>query len=358
MRLLFCSTPVSRLGSGLGGGVELTLLNVTQELRRRGHGIDVVAPAGSLLGSVPVVEIPGRLQPNAQDRERGAPVVVPGESVLANMWEHARRAQADYDLIVNFAYDWLPYYLTPFFGVPIAHFVSMSSLGEATDRIMAEVAERFPGTIGVNTATQARTFPFAEHCRCLGKGIDLSLYQFCKEPGPHLAWVGRIAPEKALEDAVAAAQATGIPLKIMGRIQDEDYWRRIRKEYGEAEFQYAGFLSTERLQEELGRCRALLLTSRWVEAFGIVAIEALACGVPVLAYRRGGPAEIVRDGRTGWLVEPDSVAGLIDAVGRLDELDRAACRRQAEEEFSLRGLGDRFEAWFEEILVGSRRHDD
>jgi len=297
-----------------------------------------------------VIEIPGELQISAPERARRAPVVMPGDSVLANMWDYARRAQADYDLIVNFAYDWLPYYLTPFFSSPIAHFVSMSSLSEAMDRIIAEVAERFPGTIGVNTMTQARTFPVADQCRCLGKGIDLSLYRFCAEPGPELAWVGRIAPEKAPEDAVAAAQATGIALKVMGRIQDQDYWRRIQSEYPEASVKYAGFLPTERLEEELRRCRALLVTSRWVEAFGIVVIEALACGVPVVAYRRGGPAEIIRDGETGWLVEPDSVDALIAAIGRLDQIDRGACRRHAEAEFSLEGLGDRFEAWFEEIL--------
>jgi UDP-glucose:tetrahydrobiopterin glucosyltransferase len=87
-----------------------------------------------------------------------------------------------------------------------------------------------------------------------------------------------------------------------------------------------------------------------VEAFGNVAIEALACGVPVIAYRRGGPSEIVRHGETGWLVEPDSVTGLVEAIGRIDQLNRAACRQQAEQAFSLPALGERFEQWFREIL--------
>jgi len=81
-----------------------------------------------------------------------------------------------------------------------------------------------------------------------------------------------------------------------------------------------------------------------------VALEALACGVPVIAYRRGGPAEIVRDGETGWLVEPDRVDKLVPAIGQLDRLDRQACRRQAEAEYSLDAMGDRLEAWFETIL--------
>jgi UDP-glucose:tetrahydrobiopterin glucosyltransferase len=91
------------------------------------------------------------------------------------------------------------------------------------------------------------------------------------------------------------------------------------------------------------------MTPRWVEAFGNVAIEALACGVPVIAYRHGGPAEIVQDGKNGFLVEPDSVAGLVDAIARLEKIDRHTCRQQAEAEYSLKALGDRFEQWFQDI---------
>jgi UDP-glucose:tetrahydrobiopterin glucosyltransferase len=92
------------------------------------------------------------------------------------------------------------------------------------------------------------------------------------------------------------------------------------------------------------------VTPRWVEAFGNVAIEALACGVPVIAYRRGGPAEIVCEGKTGWLVEPDSVSGLIAAIAQINQIDRAACRQQAEAEFSQAAMGDRLEQWFADIL--------
>ena len=104
------------------------------------------------------------------------------------------------------------------------------------------------------------------------------------------------------------------------------------------------------MQEQVRECLALLMTPRWVEAFGNVAIEALACGVPVISYARGGPAEIVRDGLTGFLVEPDRVNGLVDAIDRIDKIDRRACRNQAEVEYSLAALGDRFEHWFKSIL--------
>lgn len=354
LNLLFLSTSVGPLGSGLGGGVELTLHNMAKALTERGHHITIAAPVGSVCADFPVVEIPGFLQLTAQSEGRDAWIALPDDSVLANLWEYARQVQAQYDLLVNFAYDWLPFYLTPFFQRPIAHLVSMGSLTDAMDRVIGQVAERFPGTVGMHGRGQAETFVFADHCRLLGNGFDLSLYEFCPQPDRFLAWVGRIAPEKGLEDAVAAAQKVGLPLKIWGLMQETAYWHDICDQYPDAPVSYEGFLSTAELQQELGKSLALLMTPRWVEAFGNVAIEALACGVPVISYRRGGPAEIVQDGKTGWLVEPDSVPGLVDAIGRLDQLDRRACRQQAETEYSLPAMADRLEQWFADILATAK----
>lgn len=351
LKLLFLSTPVGPLGSGLGGGVELTLTNLIQELQRRGHTLQVVAPENSAASNASLVTIPGELQPTAHTQGRASPIIMPGNSALAGMWNYAGRIQQDYDLLVNFAYDWLPFYLTPFFSRSIAHFISMGSLTTAMDQVIHQVALQFPGTIGVYTRTQAETFPFAEYCRCLGSAVDLSLYQFCDRSGPWLVWLGRISPEKGLEDAVAAAQRSQTPLKILGKLEDKDYWRQICKDYPDAPIDYLGFLSTVELQQIVRQCRALLMTPRWIEAFGNVAIEALACGVPVITYRRGGPAGIVREGKTGWLVEPDSVEGLVAAIARIDQLSRRACRQQAEAEYSLTALGDRFEQWFRDILT-------
>jgi UDP-glucose:tetrahydrobiopterin glucosyltransferase len=349
LKLLFVSTPVGPLGTGVGGGVELSLFNIAQEMLRRGHTTQIVAPVGSKFPQLPIVEIPGNVQIIAQSQERNTPIMMPDNSLLANMWEYARQVQDDYDLIVNFAYDWLPLYLTPFFRVPIAHFVSMGSLSEAMDEIVTKVANEFPGTVGFYTPSQAATFDLKQ-CPCLSSGIDLSLYEFCPEPENYLAWLGRIAPEKALEDAVEAAQIANTPLKIMGKMQDEDYWQQICQNYPNAPIEYLGFLSTTDMQQQLRQCKALLMTPRWVEAFGNVAIEALACGVPVIAYQRGGPAEIVQDGKTGFLVEPDSVAGLASAIAHLSKIDRYTCRQQAETEYSVAALGDRFEQWFRNII--------
>ena len=351
LKILVLSTSVGSLGSGEGGGVELTVQNLTQELANRGHQLEVVAPQNSWLKDIAVTTIKGNLQVPVQTQSRDVPICLPDNSVLANMWDYARQVQSKYDLIVNFAFDWLPFYLTPFFETSIAHFISMGSMTDASDRIMQQTIDKYSGTFGVYTQSQADTFPFGDRCEILGSAVDLSLYQFNSNPGDSLAWLGRIAPEKALEDAVEAISLTGTTLKIMGRIQDKNYWHKIREDFPDAALEYLGFLDTNQLQQELGKCRALLMTPRWIEAFGNVAIEALACGVPIIAYSRGGPTEIVRDGKTGFLVEPDSVAELAVAIGKISELDRYACRQQAETEYSLTALGDRFEAWFEKIVT-------
>ncbi|MDX2230506.1 MAG: glycosyltransferase family 4 protein [Leptolyngbyaceae cyanobacterium bins.349] len=350
LKLLFLSTSVGPLGSGLGGGVELTLKNMARSLAQCGHHITVVAPAGSMLDDFSVIEILGDLQMTAQSEGRDAWITMPGNSVLAQMWDYARQVQDQYDLILNFAYDWLPFYLTPFFVHPVAHLVSMGSLTDAMDQVIGQVIQQFPHAIAVHSRAQAETFAFGDQCHILGNGFDLSQYTFCPTADNVLGWVGRLAPEKGLEDAVVVAEKTGIPLKIWGVMQDVAYWQDICDQYPNAPVSYEGFLPTAELQQELGKCRALLMTPRWVEAFGNVAIEALACGVPVIAYDRGGPSEIVQPGQTGWLVSPDDVNGLVEAIAKLDQIDRAVCRQYVEAKYSLEAMGDRLEAWFSSIL--------
>ncbi len=338
------------MGTGKGGGVELTILNMVLALQPRGYEICILAPQGSTLpAAVTIEEIAGALQVPAQHQSRDQPIVMPNHSVLANLWERVRQVQQEYDLIVNFAYDWLPFYLTPFLARPVAHLVSMASVSEVMDGAIARVIDQYPGSIGVYTRTQAATFPFGDRCVCLGSGLDLSLYEFCAEPEAAVCWLGRIAPEKGLEDAVAAVNVTRTPLKIMGQMQDVAYWQQIQAQYPEAPIEYLGFLPTQQMQAQLRRCRALLLTSRWVEAFGNVVIESLACGVPVIAYDRGGPREIVRHGQTGFLVTPDSVPDLIAALGQIDQISRHACRQQAEREYSLDVYGEVVEGWIQAV---------
>jgi len=356
LRLLLLSTPVGPLGSGLGGGVEFTVVHLAKVLADRDHSVTIAAPAGSELPfvhpRVTLVQVSGELQTTAQSQHPSAPVVT--SEVLAKLWDYGRRAQANHDLLVNFAYDWLPFYLTPFLTTPVIHFVSMGSLSEAMDSV---IAAQPVGTLGAYTQTQVSTFAGtrSQDWTILGCGLELSLYPYSNDANTYLAWAGRIAPEKGLEDAIAATARTCQPLKIFGQIEDHTYWQAIQKQIARAaaDIEYCGFLSGEALRQHLRKARALVMTPKWIEAFGIVAIEALACGVPLIAYARGGPTEIVRNGKTGWLVEPDSVDGLCAAIARIPEIDRQRCRDQAVSEYSLVAWGDRFEQWFYQILSGN-----
>ncbi|NCO74803.1 MAG: glycosyltransferase family 4 protein [Cyanobacteria bacterium] len=345
MKILILSTSVGALSSGIGGGVELTIYNLIHEMQKRNHLVKVIAPKGSFFDNADIIEIEGNLHIPAQTQSRDIPTIMPENSVLANMWEYARKIQSDYDVLINFAFDWLPFYLTSFFDTPIAHFISMGSLSDSLDQIMTETAKKYPYNFGVYTPSQAQTFPFSDICQHLGSGIDLSLYEFREKPEQKLAWLGRIAPEKALEDAVKASQISQIPLLIFGKIQDEDYWQNILQQHPNAPIEYKGFLSTIDLQKELGYCQALLMTPRWIEAFGNVAIEALACGVPVISYARGGPSEIIIHEKTGFLVTPDSIEGLVSAISRISEINRQDCREYAQQKYSLPVWGDGFEKW-------------
>lgn len=353
MRVALVSTPVGPLGSGIGGGVELTIRNLAAGLRDRGHQVTIVAPEGSVTDvAVELVTVPGRPQVPGQHRGRDAPVELPASPVLGAMWDRVRELTPRLDVAVNLAYDWLPLYLTPFLAVPVAHLVSMGSLSDAIDEAIAAVLDRAPSAVAVHTRAQAATFPFGDRLRVVGNGIDLARYHPVDTVGDHLAWVGRVSPEKGLEDAVALAARTSVPLVVYGLLQDPAYWQACLDRWPGAPVRYGGFLPTAALQAELARAAGLVLTPKWVEAFGNVVVEALACGTPVVTYDRGGPAELVVDGVTGFVVPPDSVDALVVAVGRLGGIDRRACRAWAERECSLDAMAARMEAWFAAMGVG------
>jgi UDP-glucose:tetrahydrobiopterin glucosyltransferase len=353
-RILIISTPVGALGSGTGGGVELTLHSLVLGLTGLGHRVEVLAPEGSLHVGAVVHQIPGALQPSAHGDDRDTLVSIPADGVLAAMCEWARVHQDEFDVILNLAYDWLPFYLTPFFvTTPLAHLVSMATLSDVMDDVITRTAALRPRNVAMHSHAQAETFPtLVGKVPVIGSGITVERYDMhmtADEPR-YLGFIGRISPEKGLDDVVAVAEASGLPLKVWGLMQDHTVWDAAIKAHPDAQVSYEGFLPTDELQAAIGGCAAIVMAPKWVEAFGNVAIEAMATGVPVISYRRGGPAEIIDDGKTGFLVEPDDVAGLIAAVGRIDELDRVECRQRVEEQYSIEALAGRVEEWLDAVI--------
>jgi UDP-glucose:tetrahydrobiopterin glucosyltransferase len=351
MRVLIASTPVGPLGSGIGGGVELTLHSLVYGLTNAGHEVEVLAPAGSLHVGTVLHQIDGTLQPLGQDDDRTAPVTIRPDSVLVAMWRHVADHAADVDVVLNLAYDWLPFALTEFSDVPIAHLVSMGSLNDAMDDVIARVGSRRPGRLAAHSRAQAATFPDPSAFVVVGNGIIPDRYDLRRTATrpDELAFVGRIAREKGLEAVAAVSARTGLGVNVWGKMQDEAYWDEVVDATPSANLVYRGFLATDDLQRELGECSALLMTPTWIEAFGNVAIEAMATGVPVICWDRGGQAETVVDGVTGFVVPADDLDALADAVGRRHEIDRAACRAHVEATSSTDAFAGRITTWLQSV---------
>ena len=355
MKLLVVAPALGPLGSGAAGGVELTLVNLVAGLLQRGHAITVLAAEGSQLpgdcAAAALWTCSGSPQATAQHQGREAPIAMPADGLLHRFWGRvlAEGPAAGFGAVLNLGYDWLPLWLTPTAPLPLFHLVSMGSVNAAMDGAIADLARWDQRRLAFHTASQAADFALPQPPVLVGNGFDLSAYAFCAEPEPLLGWVGRVAPEKGLEDAAAAAAQLGLPLAVWGVVEDPAYAAAVEASVPAGTLQWRGFLPTAELQAQLGRCRALLNTPKWNEAYGNVVVEAMACGVPVVAYRRGGPSELVQPGLNGLLVEPDDVTGLAAAVGQVEQIDRKACRRWVEAHASRAVLAERIEAW---LLAG------
>ncbi len=359
LRVLVMSTPVGAIGSGTGGGVEVTVRGIAAGLVARGHHVEVVAPEGSVAFGVPLHAVEGKVQASMQLVDRSTVVEAPDGSVLANMWAFVRTHHHKFDVVLNLAYDELPFRCASFLDRPVAHLVSMGSLTDAMDDAIGSVLASSPASIAMHSRAQADTFKAAAAVTIVGGGIDVGSCRFVEAPHPdgRVGFVGRLSREKGLRDVVAASALAGRPLHVWGYLQDEDEFAAVCAAADDARVTYRGFVDPETLRSELGECAALVMAPKWVEAFGNVAVEALACGVPVVAYRRGGPGEIVVDGETGYLVEADDVAALAAGIERAGGLSRAACRGSASEHHSIGAFAARVEAWLDGVVRADGRAD-
>tara|TARA_A100001388_G_C28760830_1_gene497665 strand:- start:417 stop:1490 length:1074 start_codon:yes stop_codon:yes gene_type:complete len=357
MHIVLISTPIGFLGSGKGGGVEITLSSLVSGLLAKGHKVDVVAPKNSKLleackkAKLHLVE--GKEQKSWQHQNYYSLVTIPDNSLLSGMIEKAIAIGEKADIILNLSYDWLPIWMTLNINIPIAHIISMGSESFVINNLISKVYSKFPKNFAFHSKIQASDYPFIENPIVIGNGFNLANYVFqdCKN-GP-LGWVGRVAPEKGLEDAAYVANALGEKLNVWGIVQDESYALKIEKMFSPGTLKWKGFLETKKLQKELGTCRALLNTPKWNEAYGNVVVEALACGVPVLAYKRGGPSEIIEHGKTGYLVKPDDKESLLRYLKIINNIDRNNCRKWVEDNASSNIFANKVVNWLSRIIKES-----
>jgi glycosyltransferase involved in cell wall biosynthesis len=179
-------------------------------------------------------------------------------------------------------------------------------------------------------------------------GLPEKLYTFHENPGDYLAFIGRISPEKGVECAVEIARRCGLPLRIAAKVDraDREYYDKVvAPMLEENEVEFIGEINEVQKDGFLGNAKALLFPIDWPEPFGLVMIEALACGTPVIARLRGSVPEVLNEGETGFIVQ--DVDGAVRAVESLDRVDRRRCRQLFEERFTATRMARQYVGLYE-----------
>ena len=354
MRITIISTPIGFLGSGRGGGVELTLNSLVNGLSKQNHFINVVAPNYSKLSQNSILTklftVSGSEQKSWQHQDYFTKTNLSKTSIVNVMFEKAISLMKECDAIINLSYDFLPISKTLDVDYPILHLISMGDESNEVRNIISRVYSKYPNNFAFHTKTQASDYPFIKDPIILGNGFELSKYSFQEKKNGPLAWVGRVAPEKGLEDAVYVANEMGEKLNVWGYVQDKEYASRIEQSYPSGQICWKGFLPTNEFQKELGQCRALINTPKWNEAYGNVIVEALACGVPVVAYNRGGPGEIIQHGDTGFLVKADDKEGLLLSLKEINSINREKCREWVKNNASSNIFAEKVVSWLKQVI--------
>jgi glycosyltransferase involved in cell wall biosynthesis len=199
---------------------------------------------------------------------------------------------------------------------------------------------------------QRDPLPMAHWTDTVYNGIPVDLYDFQAEAGDYLAFLGRISPEKGAEAAIEIALHADMPLKMAAKIDvvDREYFEaRIRPRLNHPLIEYIGEVDEQGKNELLGGAKALIFPIAWPEPFGLVMIEAMACGTPVIAYRRGSVAEVMKDGVTGYIVESEEQA--VSAIDRIDRIDRGVCRSYFEHNFSSDLMARNYVNVYQKLII-------
>jgi glycosyltransferase involved in cell wall biosynthesis len=195
---------------------------------------------------------------------------------------------------------------------------------------------------------KAETMP---HMRTIHHGIDLGSYRLVEKKQPYLSFIGRIAPLKGTHLAIEVAKRTGIPLKIAGDVQPpnrEYFEKKIKPEIDGQLVQYVGLADLAAKNELLGNSLAMLFPIQWNEPFGLVMVEAMACGTPVLAMPGGSVPEVIQDGVSGYICR--TVRSMANRVQDLGKFDPASVRRYVEENFSVEKMVANYLDLYENVI--------
>jgi glycosyltransferase involved in cell wall biosynthesis len=320
------------------GGTERVVSYLTEALVALGHDVTLFASGDSITRAqlVPVVPRSLRLDPHRPDWLMWHTVM------LDQVFERAD----DFD-VVHFHVDYLHYplvrhCLTPCLTTPHGRL-------DLPDLVPLHRHFREQPLVSIS---QSQRKPLADSrwVATVHHGLPEAMYRFVPERGSYFAFLGRISPEKRVDRAIEIALATGTPLRIAAKVDrvDEVYFEReIRPRLDHPLIDYIGEIDESRKNQFIGNARALLFPIDWPEPFGLVMIEALACGTPVLAYRCGAVPEVIEHGVTGCIVDDQRQA--IEAARQIDRIDRRACRRAFETRFTARRMAQRYLAVYKAL---------
>jgi len=324
------------------GGTERVVAHLANALADLGHEVTLFAcaDARSRAKVVPMRAQALRLDP--------APLKSDLASHLTMLHEVRRRA-GEFDVL--------------HFHVDLVHFPFFEDMAERTLTTLhgrldiADLPEaymrwnRYP--LASISRHQRRPLPFANWLANVPHGIDEAAYAFGQGTGGYLAFLGRISPEKRPDRAISIARKAGLPLRIAAKVDPADrhyFEQEIRRLLDDPLVDFIGEIGDEDKAAFLGGARALLFPIDWPEPFGLVMIEAMACGTPVIGWRCGSVPEIVEDGVSGVIVESEAQA--VAAVHEIDRLDRRLVRQAFDSRFSARAMAKAYLELYARLVGG------
>ncbi|MCB4821952.1 glycosyltransferase family 4 protein [Roseicella aerolata] len=324
----------------LYGGTERVVSYLTEELVALGHDVTLFASGDSITAAT--------LAPMCRQALRLDKSIGDGNAPVFLMLERVLRRAHEFD-ILHFHLDYMPFSL--FTRQPTPHVTTLHGrldLPEIWDHY--ELHSQVP-LISISDS-QRRPMAWANWARTIHHGLPENLFRPVAGAKPgYLAFLGRISPEKRVDRAIEIAGRAGMKLKIAAKVDraDRDYFeQRIEPLLKLPHVEYIGEIADHQKAEFLSGAHALLFPIDWPEPFGLVMIEAMACGVPVIAFNHGSVSEVMEDGVTGFIV--DGMEAAVAAVDRLPLLSREVVRRRFEARFTARRMAEDHVALYERLV--------
>jgi len=307
---------------------------LTEGLVARGVDVTLFATADSVTGAHLVGTAP---RGYSED-----PGLDPKVWECLHISEVFERAEA-FDVIHN-SFDYLPLTYSSLVDTPVVTTIH----GFSSERILP-VFEKYNQRSYYVAISEADRHENLEYIATIHHGIDMQEFVLRQGTGDYLLFFGRIHPEKGTAEAIEVAQQAGMPLTIAGIIQDDDYFARLVEPKLDGDrIQYVGPVGPDLRDDLLGGARALLHLINFDEPFGFSVVEAMACGTPVIARRRGSMSEIVRQGENGYLV--GSIGETVAAVHAAETIDRMAVRKSVESRFDSNRMVEEYIAVYHRVV--------